>query len=78
MKTAISIPDPVFKSAEKLRKKLRLSRSAFYARALDDLVRRYGGDPVTKKLNETYGPGGENSELEPAWEHAQSEAARES
>lgn len=70
MKTAISIPDPVFNSGEKLRKRLRLSRSALYARAVADMVRRYREDPITRKLNEVYGPDGEGSELDPAFKRA--------
>ena len=41
MKTAISIPDPVFRSAERLAARLGLSRSELYCRALKDLLARH-------------------------------------
>ncbi|MEQ9238858.1 MAG: hypothetical protein RIG66_32775 [Coleofasciculus sp. E2-BRE-01] len=34
MKTAVSIPDPIFEAAEAMSKRLGLSRSELYARAL--------------------------------------------
>ena len=51
MKTAISMPDPLFDAAEKLAKRLKLSRSALYARALEDYVRRNSPDTITEQLN---------------------------
>jgi hypothetical protein len=78
MKTAISIPDEDFRSGERLRKRLRLSRSELYARAIRDLVSRYREHPVTRKLNEVYGPDGEGSELDPALERAALKALRRS
>lgn len=65
MKTAVSIPDPVYKSGEKLRKKLGLSRSKLYARALEGLIERLDDDEITRRLNEAYGPHGEGSKLDP-------------
>ena len=41
MKTAISIPDPLFKEAERLTKRLRIPRSQLYARALEDYIQRH-------------------------------------
>ncbi len=38
MKVAVSIPDPVFAEAEALAKRMKLSRSKLYARALDAFV----------------------------------------
>jgi metal-responsive CopG/Arc/MetJ family transcriptional regulator len=38
MKTAVTIPDRVFQSAEKLAARLSVSRSELYARALASLV----------------------------------------
>lgn len=77
MKTAFSLPDPLFKRGEKVRKRLRISRSEAYRRALADWVRRHGDDPVVQKLNKIYGPGGEDSALDPAWEQLQSDALKE-
>ena len=55
MKTAISVPDEVFEAAERTARRLGISRSEFYARAvrafLDDLRR----NDVTERLNAVYG-----------------------
>ena len=64
MKTAVSIPDPVFQSAEKLAARLGVSRSQLYARALASLVEQHSEDVVTSKLNEVYGPEGSDSSLD--------------
>lgn len=65
MKTAISIPDRVFRSAEQLAARLRVSRSELYSKALVELVEKHRDDLITSRLNEIYGPGGEASSLEP-------------
>lgn len=65
MKTAVSIPDRVFQSAEELAARLGVSRSQLYARALASLVERHREDLITSRLNEVYGPGGETSSLDP-------------
>ena len=64
MKTAISLPDRVFRSAEQLAARLGVSRSELYSRALKALVDRHRDDLTTARLNEIYGPGGENSALD--------------
>jgi len=64
MKTAISIPDRVFQSAEKLAARLGVSRSQLYARALASLVEKHREDLITSQLNQIYGPGGEDSSLD--------------
>ena len=64
MKTAVSIPDRVFQSAEKLAARLGVSRSELYAKALAGLVEKHREDLITAQLNEIYGPGGEESSLE--------------
>jgi hypothetical protein len=66
MKTAISIPDRVFLQAEQLAVRLRVSRSALYARALAALIDKHRDDWITARLNAVYGPGGEESPLDPA------------
>jgi hypothetical protein len=47
MKTAISLPDEVFERAEHLAKRLRLSRSELYAKAVAEFVSRHSPDDVT-------------------------------
>lgn len=64
MKTAISIPAPVFHSAEKLAARLGVSRSELYAKAVAALVDKHREELVTARLNEVYGPEGEGSELD--------------
>ena len=65
MKTAVSIPDRVFESAEKLAVRMGVSRSQLYAKALASLVEKHREDLITSQLNEIYGPGGEESSLNP-------------
>ena len=64
MKTAISIPDPVFRSAEELAARLGVSRSELYAKAVASLVEKHREDLITSQLNQVYGPGGQESSLE--------------
>jgi len=64
MKTAISIPDRVFRSAEQLAARLGVSRSVLYSKALAELVEKYRADLITSRLNEVYGPEKENSSLD--------------
>ena len=54
MKTAISIPDLIFQSAERAAKRLKLSRSQLYAAAVAAYVERHRESSVTEKLNEVY------------------------
>lgn len=65
MKTAVSIPDRVFQSAEKLAARLGVSRSELYAKALAAMVEKHREDVVTALLNEVYGSEGEHSSLDP-------------
>jgi len=48
MKTAVSVPDRVFKSAERLAKHLKKSRSQLYSEALAEYVARRAPDEVTE------------------------------
>jgi metal-responsive CopG/Arc/MetJ family transcriptional regulator len=63
MKTAISLPDPVFKQAEALAQQLGLSRSELYTKALQSYLKRYNRDQILLKLNQVYSR--ESSELDP-------------
>ncbi len=51
MKTAVSVPDEVFSAAERLAKRLELSRSELYSRALDEYVARHSPDQVTEAVD---------------------------
>jgi predicted transcriptional regulator len=55
MKTAISISDPLFKSAERSAKRLHLTRSRFYAAAVSRYVREIKDKDITARLNAVYG-----------------------
>lgn len=55
MKTAISIPDPIFREGEKLAARRRVSRSELYVTALEEYLDRQRDDTVTAVLNEVYG-----------------------
>jgi metal-responsive CopG/Arc/MetJ family transcriptional regulator len=74
MKTAISVPDPIFRAAEKLTKKLGVSRSRLYSQAVERYVQHFDDDAVTAKLNEVYSS--ESSTLEPALQSIQSRSVR--
>ena len=41
MKTAISIPEPIFNTAEQVAKELRLSRSELYTKAIKEFLETY-------------------------------------
>jgi hypothetical protein len=55
MKTAISIPDPVFEEAESLADELGMSRSALYSDAIRDYLRAHSPARVTEALDRIYG-----------------------
>jgi len=54
MKTAISIPDRVFRSAEQLAARLGVSRSELFTKAIAALIEKHRDDLVTTRLNEIY------------------------
>ncbi|MBW2161333.1 MAG: ribbon-helix-helix protein, CopG family [Deltaproteobacteria bacterium] len=51
MKIAISVPDEVFARAERLAKRLQVSRSELYSRALREYLARHSPDEVTQALD---------------------------
>ena len=55
MKTAISIPDDIFQSAEQLARRLGVSRSELYVQALKSYLQAHHEDNVTDTLNTIYG-----------------------
>ncbi|MBN3925838.1 ChpI protein [Nostoc sp. NMS4] len=63
MKTAISIPDPLFEAAEEFAKRMGLSRSQLYAVALQEYLRSHKPDEITKQLDAVYAD--EDSNLDP-------------
>ena len=65
MKTAISIPDELYKAGERVAKRLGLSRSALYQRALARFLDDYGQNSVSERLDAAYEASGKESELDP-------------
>lgn len=54
MKTAVSIPDELFKIAEKTAKRLGIPRSQLFARALEEFIEFHSKESVTERLNKIY------------------------
>ncbi|MBI4179811.1 hypothetical protein HY522_10365 [bacterium] len=73
MKTAISIPDGVFRSADRVARELRLSRSELYAQAVAYFIEAYRRRNVTAALNRVYSK--TESAVEDGWSRMQDEAA---
>ncbi|WP_411824653.1 ChpI protein [Leptospira sp. 'Mane'] len=54
MKTAISIPDNLFISAENTAKKLGIPRSQLFAKALEEFIQNHSKENITDRLNKIY------------------------
>ena len=52
MKTAISLPDAIFRDAERLAKRLKKSRSKLYMEAVVEYVARHEPEAITEAMNE--------------------------
>ena len=72
MKTAISIPDKVFDSADQLAKELKISRSQLYAKAVEEFVTEHTHTGVRETLDQVYAA--ESSAMDPALARAQAAA----
>ena len=71
MKTAVSIPDPLFKEAEAAAKKLGLSRSRFIQIALEAYLERRREEELTAEINRNIEKYGDPSDGEEVWlEHS--------
>jgi len=62
MKTAISIDDELLREADQTAKRLGLSGSRLFARAVDDFLQRQRQDQTLLRLNEVYAGGLDPSE----------------
>ncbi|MBI4218631.1 MAG: hypothetical protein HY682_00710 [Chloroflexi bacterium] len=71
MKTAISIPDPVFEEAENLARRLRMSRSELYTRAVSTYLEAHRATRIREVLDRVYSA--EASNIDPALFRAQLE-----
>ncbi len=64
MKTAISIPEELFESAERFARRRGMSRSELYATALRHYLQEHRSEGITELLDEVYGE--ESGDLDPA------------
>ena len=69
MKTAVSVPDDLFRLAEAAARRLKVSRSKLYATALSEFLDRQRTDAVTERLNAVYSR--QPSRVDPAFHRAQ-------
>ena len=54
MKTAISIPNPIFEAAEEMAHRQGVSRSEFFTTAVSDYMRTHKYYNITEALNQVY------------------------
>jgi len=52
MKIAISLPDGIFREAERLAKRLKKSRSELYQEAVAEYVARHEPEAITEAMND--------------------------
>ncbi len=64
MKTAVSIPDPVFHAADSLARRLGISRSQLFKEALEAYISEHDGEMVREALDDVYS--NESSDLDSA------------
>ncbi len=69
MKTAISLPDELFAQAEAEARRMKVSRSELYSKALAEFLQRNEDADITRRLNEVYDQ--VDSSLDPAFHEAQ-------
>ena len=76
MKTAISLPDELFLSANELAERQGMSRSELYATAVSEYLAKHRDRDVTSKLNEVFAD--ESNGLDPALRAAQARSVSSS
>lgn len=69
MKTAISIPDHVFAAAEAAAKRLSMSRSQFFTKAVEEYLTSHSDAVITDRLNAVYAE--EDSHVDPVLQRLQ-------
>jgi antitoxin MazE6 len=52
MKIAVSIPDKVCQGAERLARRMKISRSSLFSRAMKEYLERCGLKEITEAMNE--------------------------
>ena len=71
MKTAISIPDPLFDAAERLARRLGMSRSELFQKAVEAFLRERRDEGITEALNAVYAADSRVSRVDPMLHYAQ-------
>jgi metal-responsive CopG/Arc/MetJ family transcriptional regulator len=54
MKVAVSLPDDLFLQAEAAARRLQISRSQLYAKAIAEFLERQQNNEITDRLNDVY------------------------
>lgn len=72
MKTVVSVPDSLFEAAERLARRMRVSRSELYQRAIAAYVKSHRHQNVTEALNCVYADEPDTSTLDSVLESMQS------
>ena len=57
VKTAISVPKPLFQEFDRLSRRLRVPRSRLFVQAAEEFLQRHTADEITKQLNRVYAKG---------------------
>ena len=68
MKTAISLPDSLFRQADQMAAELSISRSRLVAMALEEFIRRHRQQKVTERLDAVYCDLPERTAVSASWE----------
>ncbi|WP_419166027.1 ChpI protein [Candidatus Palauibacter sp.] len=75
MKSAVSLPDELFASADSLAKRMRVSRSELYATAVAEFVAKHRSEDIIARLNAAYAD--LSGEVDPALRRAQARSVAE-
>ena len=77
MKTAISIPDALFEAAERLAKRMGMSRSELYSTAVSRFIEENHTLGVREQLDAVYASDPESSRMDPFFTRLQIESLPE-
>ena len=77
MKTAVSLPDPLFVSADRMARRLGISRSELFQLALRSFVVRSRQATVTERLNAIYKGRRALGKIDPLLQSMQMSSVRE-
>lgn len=59
MKTAVSLPDRVFREADRFAKRRKMTRSRLYGAALEEYLARHSPGEITEAMNRAVAAAGE-------------------